>query len=381
MKVKRIVSDSITMIYVLSLLIYILVSNIRIKYEMYTMLELSTILIYFAGIGILIYIFNKILNKAKFDIYDVLIFALILFGIIATNNAVYPEISLYGFEGRYEGLLQLILYYVLFLNCKNMNNKMFKYIIVAFIIGIGVIQGVYGILQFFDIEELMGLEILRKRYYSTGFEINSNFFGTVMIVGLSLSLVIYFMKKNTWITFITLITSTVLFLGLLCSGAMSCAVALVLLLIGIIILLFVLKLDKILILIKCLMIMICFGACYKYFDKYDEGYYLSQIGKSTFEIGETLKGDSKPIYGSGRIHIWKETLKIVPSNVWNGIGIDNFYYAFGKDETLIDINSGLMVDKVHNEYLQKLITEGIFSFIIYLILLLLLFTKSIIKIF
>ena len=42
-----------------------------------------------------------------------------------------------------------------------------------------------------------------------------------------------------------------------------------------------------------------------------------------------LKGDVKDNFGTGRIYIWKNTLKVVPENMENGVGIDNFYYAFG----------------------------------------------------
>ena len=44
------------------------------------------------------------------------------------------------------------------------------------------------------------------------------------------------------------------------------------------------------------------------------------------------------------------------------------------------MKNGFYIDKVHNEYLQKLVTEGIFSLITYMLLLLLLFIKSIKKI-
>ena len=60
------------------------------------------------------------------------------------------------------------------------------------------------------------------------------------------------------------------------------------------------------------------------------------------------------------------------------MGIDNFYYGFG-DDKIIDIKSERAVDKAHNEYLQKLVTEGIFSFITYMTLLIMIFINSIKK--
>jgi hypothetical protein len=72
-----------------------------------------------------------------------------------------------------------------------LRNRLFKNIIVGIIIAVGIIQGLYGILQFFDIKEFLGIKILRTRYYSTGFEINPNFLGSLMILCFSLSLLVY----------------------------------------------------------------------------------------------------------------------------------------------------------------------------------------------
>ena len=50
-----------------------------------------------------------------------------------------------------------------------------------------------------------------------------------------------------------------------------------------------------------------------------------------------------------------------------GVGVDNLYYSF--EPRLVDPVSGYSVDKAHNDYLQKLVCEGIFSFICYVVLL------------
>ena len=378
---KRKLCDILITIYVTFLLVYLIVGNAFRLYGMYTTMEISETLVYFGIAGFVIYLLYKIINRIKFDIYDALIFLLILFGIISVVYAINSDVAMHGFNGRYEGFLQIITYYVLFLNCKSMDNMVCKKILLWLIMILGCIQAFYAVLQFFDVKSIFEYTIVRKRYYSTGFEVNPNFLGTVMIVGFSLSLGMYFFKKNVFVSIITLFTSMILFYGLLCSGAMSATVALFCLLLFIIILFFVLKVNIWWTVGKVLLIVIFSFIIYNEFNLHDEGYYFSQIEKSTYEIGETLKGGAQPIYGSGRIHIWSEALTVVPDNLWNGVGIDNFFYAFGDGKILIDVNSKFAVDKAHNEYLQKLVTEGIFSFIVYLILLFTLFLKSIIKIF
>lgn len=47
----------------------------------------------------------------------------------------------------------------------------------------------------------------------------------------------------------------------------------------------------------------------------------------------------------------------------NGVGIDNYSLAF--KPKLKDKKSGLIIDKAHNEYLQKILCEGIISGILY----------------
>jgi putative inorganic carbon (HCO3(-)) transporter len=85
------------------------------------------------------------------------------------------------------------------------------------------------------------------------------------------------------------------------------------------------------------------------------------------EVKEISTGNLNESYGTNRVHIWKETIKVVPKNIYFGVGIDNFLNAFG-DEPLKS-ERGRMIDKAHNEYLQILITEGIFTLIAYLIFL------------
>ena len=63
--------------------------------------------------------------------------------------------------------------------------------------------------------------------------------------------------------------------------------------------------------------------------------------------------------------IWKNTIKEVPNNLLHGVGVDNFLYAFNNGSLE---GKEMVYDKAHNEYLQILITEGIFSFISYLML-------------
>lgn len=376
---KNIDINHVIYLYIVLLLTYIFFSNISVIYQRYTILELSMGLIVFSFIGLVLNFINKKIKKLKFDILDLLIIILIICGIISTIFAINTKIALYGFGGRNEGLLQLICYYMVFLNCKNLKDRNIKNNIITIIIFFSCIQSIYGILQFFNIKSILGIDIIRHRYYSNGFETNPNFFGTVTIIGLSLSLTIYLFSKKRFATIITLFSSVLLFLGLLCSGAMSVMVASIFMIVCLIILFFILKIDLLKSLLKIIIVLPLLLIAYCAFDKYSDGFYFKQVNECMSEIGDSLSGNAEPLYGSGRIYIWQKTLEIVPQNLWNGVGIENLYYAFGENP-LKDINSGGSVDKAHNEYLHKLITEGIFSLITYMFLLGIIAFKSIKKI-
>lgn len=83
--------------------------------------------------------------------------------------------------------------------------------------------------------------------------------------------------------------------------------------------------------------------------------------------------------GTGRIYIWKKALENAPRYLLTGIGIDQFFYI-NNGEIIYDPITGNAIDKAHNEYIQILLTEGIFKCITYIIFLLWIFFKAVIKI-
>ena len=86
-------------------------------------------------------------------------------------------------------------------------------------------------------------------------------------------------------------------------------------------------------------------------------------------------GEIKDTYGTKRAFVWKKALAEVPKHWSTGIGIDNVFYIY--DGMPIIYKNKTAYDKVHNEYLQILITEGIFCLISYLIFYFLVLKKNI----
>ena len=83
------------------------------------------------------------------------------------------------------------------------------------------------------------------------------------------------------------------------------------------------------------------------------------------EVTQIAKGNLNDEFGSNRMALWKRTIKVVPKYLIHGVGIDNFANVLDGKPIVYSKN---IYDKAHNEYLQILVTTGIFSLISYLCL-------------
>lgn len=377
---KRNLKESVTIIYIITTLIYIFIQNILCVYSQTDVIYLSLGIAVFGFLGFLIYIINKFYYKMCIDFYDKLMILLIIFGLISTVFAINRYDSIFGTYGRYEGFLQIFSYYMLFLNCKNLNNKNYKKIILNIILSICLFQAIYGIFQFYGVKKIFGIQILKYYYYSMGLVGNPNFFGSLMVIFFSLTISIFLFNANPNLRIYFFIMVLISFLGLLTSGAMSAIVAIFFLILFLFFIFVALKYNIKKNVIKFILAIVASGVVVIVFNLKDNNYLVSQTKKTTYEISQVAQGEFNDHFGTGRIYIWKEILKITPKNIITGVGIDNLHYAFGENP-LIDLKSGGYVDKAHNEYLQKLITEGIFSFLTYFILIFSIFMSSLKKMF
>ena len=92
---------------------------------------------------------------------------------------------------------------------------------------------------------------------------------------------------------------------------------------------------------------------------------IKDLNTTKNETIELSRGNYNENYGTKRVEIWRQTIEEVPKYLIHGIGIDNFSLIKNGYPVMIGYNA---YDKAHNEYLQILITEGIFSLISYLLL-------------
>lgn len=112
------------------------------------------------------------------------------------------------------------------------------------------------------------------------------------------------------------------------------------------------------------------------------GVFFLDIGSGTLhEIHEVLHGRWDGSFGSGRLYIWGETLKLVPESLWFGGGPDTLGFRLDASFTryLADLDLTLVAttDVAHNEYLNIMACQGLLALVSYLGALLFLAIKAV----
>ena len=339
------------------------------------------ILYFLIPLEIVIYVYKIIKKEIKLNYYDIIVFLILILLMIVTNNSIDIDTSIWGAYKRNEGFLSILCYYLLFLNSKSLDEKQINIVIKTFF-GVGIIQFVYCMLQvFFRFPGLQLFSLNGVNYMAMGFQGNPNFLGSYCIMLLGLALMLYLVKGERKY----FVLSIIFFINLILAQSTGPFFAFIILFIFIIVFM---KIKGIIdwkkIVIVCASFILTFiivsnGVelyCKKVFnDNIVSSYTIKGDILNTLNLFGVSKGNNEENitiedYGSGRITIWKNALKVVPKYFWLGSGIDTFGYVYQKD-------SNVYYDKAHNEYLQILVTEGIFTLISYLSLLLLLFIDGV----
>lgn len=354
-------SEKNLIVFVIINIVLLLVRSAYLKFALITQLD------YVIGLGILtifglsLIIYCRVLNKIKINIIDIILIMLVLFGVIATVLAYNPLISLVGMEGRGEGLITIMYYYMLISACTLIKNKK---IIIDTILVCGLIQVLYSFFQLTPLYDMFYHAVYFDGKTITGFVDYNNFWGTYTLICLSLAFVEGIFNKNNMFYLVSII---LFYLSLLLANTMSAIIGLI-----VVILLIVLyivinkkykKLLNVLIVFVFMIISLLLFSTLKFTSLKED------IVETYSEILYASKNDKiEDSMGTDRIYVWRNAISIVPKHIWHGIGIDNFFFAFDKP---LCSQEGFCYDKAHNEILQKLVTEGIFSTLFYITLILL----------
>ena len=374
---KRKVYEFLALLSIIFLFILMITGSIRLTYGDLTLKDYSMYLYINGGLGLILYICSKIKN-CKFNKFEIFVFILMILSCLSLINAIDINIAIFGKNNRFEGLLVLLTYDVLLLNAISIKNRKYIKIIIFLIFIYCFINVFYGLYQtkFFPWSSIF--EIKKIWHYASGFLGNSMYYGTLTAITYGIIFGIFIKSdigyKKYLLTVLLLISS----IGFIISGAMSSFVGLfviyIISLIQIIILLVKKKKNSIIHLVSFVIAVVSFLSIFVIYSK-DFPHVKNDILEMLGQTKNVSKGKIEETYGTGRIYIWENTIKKIKDAPITGYGIDNFRLVF--DSKLIDQISNTIVDKAHNDYLQKMLCEGVIAGISFVIFLLFIFYKCI----
>lgn len=315
-------------------------------------------------------------REFKIDKYIIVLGIYLGLIIVSAFNSKYINNTWFGIDGRYEGVVTLVCYFVcfyLFYKGFKYNEKIFELMTIAVILnaGYGVIQAIFGDIQY-----------ARSDLPNTGWSIftNPNMFSSFLTLFMPIYLVKYFLDKKDKDYYIYV--CGIVFAGLVCTktfgGYLTFAIYFTVLSIYFI----CISKDKKEILQKVLKILIVFLVIFMVLNASNNFVYFDEIGINALSVKEVATGEKDiNTLGTNRMFIWKLCLDIVGKNPVFGVGPDslgrevynNYFY---KDDYLWDT---ILVDKAHNEYLHVAVTTGIPSVLVYVCFLVMIVTSLILK--
>lgn len=313
----------------------------------------KVIYIYFAVITIILFsIIDRIKIVINLEEKIILIFLLSL--IVATIFSIDVETAIVGKTGRYEGLLMLISYIILFYIASKYLNPLLKVInILSFF---SCIMSIYTIIQFYGVDYISKYVLPNLDGYPISATIgNRNYIGTYCLLFLIINIAIY-LKNEYKINFLF---SVVLFCGLLATLTRGCWVAFVIVsLMG-----FILFRSK-KYLRRVVLILVTFITVFLVMN-FTSGQQLINRGKTIASDVINMSEES----GSGRIMIWKMTLRSISKGPVLGSGLDTLDARLLEDqfsESLKLAMQGIIIDKAHNEFLEYWACGGIVTVLSYI---------------
>ena len=327
---------------------------------------------------LLIYLYDILKVRKKLDFFDYLFFLFFIisfFCIIFSKN--YSD-AIFGCWGRYHGFLAILTFNLLLNNWKNYGEKKDYKILLKIIIGIGIFNAIYSLLQMYT-----DFSFIERNGHISAFGLcgNINFFGSLMVTELGIITTYYLLNKKNNFSILLII---LFFISLYNSQSTGPFLTYIIYLILIIIYLLKRKLfnvKKYIVLI--IILIITYFSIYNvnriYNKKINNEYSLNSF-KTTINTG-----------GNYRLEIWENTFSVIKKNWLIGIGYENLYLNYpgnklNRGYVLVPTTNGLVdkelereeyiTDNAHNVYLHIFVETGTFGIITYLLLCLLTFIKA-----
>lgn len=326
----------------------------------------------------LIFILTDRMKEIKLNLAYLCVVGLALVAILNVMVTENKDLAIWGDDGRNEGIFALLGYYLVFFFATRLKKEERKWIIYALCL-LGVVTTVTGILQFFDIYNPHHFwRFLNMAYIPMG---NPNFYGSfaVMFSGIAMAGALLYEKESNvfhpfgWMNQVFWYAlSAISFITCIVADSSLCYVGIAMMFLLMIFLEIINKKHRFL---RIAFLLILLVAMLLLFNLLSHGKVLGEL----FSVGKQIS-NAESIFsdevGTGRMEMWKNGLKLLPSCWLFGCGIENllgiYTSNFGPKA------DGRVTDKVHNEYLNLWLTEGTFALVFYLVFLFALFVPGIV---
>ncbi|WP_191269790.1 O-antigen ligase family protein [Neobacillus kokaensis] len=315
-------------------------------------------------------------EKGERTIFVLLIIFLCLIE-ISTAFSKYTYTSVHGTIDRKEGLITFFSYCSMFLFSYRLIDVKKVNRLLSGIAVVSIVVSIYAILQHYSLDFLPRNSAMRNYSGTYTFFDNPNFFGSYLVLIFLLSLTVYLaqFKKNLIVLYY--ITICLAFFALLFSNTRSAYLGIFC---GAVLLtVFVVytrnHLWKRWAVLAASLLVIALIINFS-----EKGHYLDRASSILSESYSVVTNQGTGYEGSSRLFIWVKSLPLIKDYFWFGSGPDTFEFIFPatpeERQTYLG-NANIIVDKVHNEYLQIAITLGAPTLFIYLLFLFLIVKKAI----
>lgn len=313
----------------------------------------------------------------KNDITNKILLLYLLSLIVSTFFAFNKAYAVFGSPGRYEGIITICLYMILFLISRlyiNVDEKLFKIILIS----AAVVSG-YGILQTFGIEPFPR-DADRINWVNAFSTIgNPNFLGSYLVLMIPISVYLFIVDKSL----LGMVGYIILFYCLLGTNTRGAWLGYIVSIIAFTVIHFIyFRYSKaefrryVILFIATLVILLLFN--FK-----TGGALLNRFLTISLDAKELLTdGEKADLTGSHRGFIWKRVIELIKQRPITGYGLENLGEMFVKyySQDMIEFWGKVRYpDKAHNEYLHIAVTSGIPSLMIYLSFLTIIITNGLKK--
>lgn len=269
--------------------------------EQYNIIKMYTLLICGAALLILMLANYKKLKLDKKD-YIILIFGFLVF--LSTINSKNILISIIGEKNRYEGMLALYTYILIYMCAKKFLNYKQKTLIRIMEV-LYVIIGVIGIIQNYVVYPDSSLIPIFNKGVCGTFG-NTNFMGNFTSIGLPLFIILYILNDDK----VSLVTALITFFCLLACNARSGWVAFIAF--SIVLIIYLKKNYKKEYIKRIFILIVAFITIFAMLYTQKNSFLRRKINTTKYDISIMKEsGISNGKLGSGRIQIWKIVIDII----------------------------------------------------------------------